>query len=56
MTGRRRLTGADVVRLLVSWFLAFLALLLTPLAAARVHRHLVVPRCSWPRPPPGWSA
>jgi uncharacterized membrane protein YvlD (DUF360 family) len=29
VTGRRRLTGADVVRLAVSWFLAFLALLLT---------------------------
>jgi uncharacterized membrane protein YvlD (DUF360 family) len=29
VTGRRRLTGADVLRLAVSWFLAFLALLLT---------------------------
>ena len=29
MSGRRRLHGADVLRLLVSWFLAFLALLLT---------------------------
>ena len=29
MTGRRRVHGADVIRLLVSWFLAFLALLFT---------------------------
>ena len=29
MTGRRRLQGADVLRLLVSWLLSFLALLLT---------------------------